>query len=111
MNFYLNRYKFSDYHWKKIFRHVNENQMQALERCNADEDIISAYNTFYINRDRLFKNIFKPNEVSLINAESNNKQQIDEFFYNEFGFTTIEECKEYPSSDLNCLEVFKVIYD
>ena len=107
VNFYLNRYKFSDYHWKKLFQHFSENQMQTLKSCNAGEDIILALNTFHINRDRLFENIFKPNEVSFINAENDVKQQIDDFFDYEFGITTAEECKEYP----DCLKVFKVIYD
>jgi hypothetical protein len=31
----------------------------------------------------------------------------DEVFDYAFGFTTAEECKEYP----DCLKVFKVIYD
>lgn len=107
VNFYLNRYKFSDYHWKKIFQRLAEHNMQTLERCNAGENIISALNTFQINRDRLFENIFKPNEVNLIDAENDVKQQIDDFFDYAFGITTAEECKEYP----DCLKVFKVIYD
>ena len=107
VNFYLNRYKFSDYHWKKIFRYLTEHNMQTLERCNAGENIISAHNTFQINRDRLFENIFKPNEVNLIDAENDVKQQIDEFFDYAFGFDSIEECKEDP----DCLKVFKAISD
>ena len=107
VNFYLNRYKFSDYHWKKSLQIISEEQIETIERCNGSENLISAHNTFHINRDRLFDNIFKPNEANLINAKNDVKQQIDEFLGYAVGINIVEECKEFQG----CVKVFKAIYD